>query len=205
MSQEIENTKSQNTSLQKIENNSEVLAQLNVQNNTGQIWVGQKSRFAKRFEKLNTEVASDMRYEGIMSDFKYYLTTLDGIDMPTKLLDGGFDEAEILEATRRKEKYAKKLEINRFFESAQWIDSQLFAKIKMDFQAYVETPLIKTGASKEEITKALVEKVINPILDLLNTEGESDEILNYNAEDILGMIYYLTGKCHLNWKVYVSV
>ncbi|MDP4285426.1 MAG: hypothetical protein Q8891_13450 [Bacteroidota bacterium] len=193
MNQEIENKDNQ------IEN------QLNINDNSGAIYLSKKSRFSKRFEKLNQEVANDERYEGVMEDFKYYITKLDGVDMPTKLVDGGFNDSEIIEATRRKEKYAKKLEINRFFESAQWIDSQLFAKIKIDFEAFVEFPLINNGASKEEIIRAVVEKVIAPILDLINVEGENDEVLNYNAEDIFGMVYYLTGKCHINWKNYDSI
>ena len=192
MSQEIENKENQ------------IGNQLNINDNSGPIYLSKKSRFSKRFEKLNQEVASDIRYEGVMEDFKYYITKLDGVDMPTKLVDGGFNENEIIEATRRKEKYAKKLEINRFFESAQWIDSQLFAKIKIDFEAYVE-PLFNNGAEKDVILKTVVERVITPVLELINIEGENDGVLNYNAEDIFGMVYYLTGKCHINWKNYDSI
>jgi hypothetical protein len=189
---------------QKIINTGTVDTQLNVQENLGIINVVKKTRFSKRFEKLNTEVASDERYEGTMESLKYYLTKRDGIDMPTKLRDGGFKNTEIIEAARRKEKFAKKLEINRFFESAQWIDSQLFAIIKMKFEAHVD-PLICSGSSKENILKVVVQNVIEPVLEVINIEGENDEVLNYNAEDIFGMIYYLTGQCHLNWKDYDSI
>jgi len=139
-----------------------------------------------------------------MDALNHYLTKLDGIDMPTKLKDGGFNENEIILATRRKEKFAKRLEMNRFFESAQWIDSQLFAKIKIDFEIFVD-PLINNGATKEVILKEVVTKVVYPILDLINIEGEKDEFLNYNSEDIFGMIFYLTGMCHINWKNYDSI
>jgi hypothetical protein len=191
---------------QNIENKeNQINNQVNITENQGSIYLTKKTRFSKRFEKLNSEVANNERFAGILDDLKYYITKLDGIDMPTKLNDGGFSSGEILAATRKKEKYAKKLEKNKFFESAQWIDSQLFAKIKMDFETYVEKPLIYKGASKDIILKTIVEKVITPILDLINIEGENDEILNYNAEDIFGMIYYLTGKCHINWKDYDSI
>ena len=109
MGQEIEN----------IENN--IANQLNINENTGSIFLSRKTRFSRRFEKLNLEVASDERYGEVMDDFKYYNTVLDGVDMPTKLADGGFTEHEIFIATIRKDKYAKKLEKNIFFESAQWI------------------------------------------------------------------------------------
>ena len=192
MSQQVENTE------------NHIQNQLNIGENQGAIYLTKQTRFSKRFEKLNKEVASDERYEGTMESLKYYLTKLDGIDMPTKLEDGGFKKSEIIDATRKKERYAKKLELNRFFESAQWIDSQLFGKIKMDFEAFV-LPLINKGASKNEIFKEVVIKVVQPVLDLINIEGESDEVLNYNADDIFGMVYYLTGQCHLNWKDYDSL
>jgi hypothetical protein len=38
-----------------------------------------------------------------------------------------------------------------------------------------------------------------PVLKILNDEGYDDEILNYNVDDILGMLYFLSGKCHINW------
>jgi hypothetical protein len=190
---------------QEIHNNNDIRSQLNAGNVEGNVYFAPKTRFAKRFEKLNHEVANDVRYEKIMDSLKYYLTKLDGtLDMPTKLKDGNFNENEIIRATRRKEKYAKRLEQNKFFESAQWIDSQLFAKIKIEFETHIE-PLINNGISKDEIIKEVAIKVVNPVLDLINTEGENDEYLNYNAEDIFGMIYYLTGQCHINWKNYDSI
>lgn len=190
---------------QNINNNGLVEKQLIIKENNGPIVLTNKTRFSKRFDKLNEEVASDEKYEGVMDSLKHYLTKLDGIDMPTKLQDGGFSESEIIKATRRKEKYAKKLEKNLFFESAQWIDSQLFAKIMIDFETYIEKPLINKGANKDDVLVAVVEKVIKPVLDLINIEGENDDVLNYSIEDVFGMVYYLTGKCHINWKDYDSI
>lgn len=190
---------------QNINNNGPVEKQLIIKENSGSIILTNKTRFSKRFDKLNKEVASDEKYEGVMDSLKHYLTKLDGIDMPTKLKDGGFTESEIIKATRRKEKYAKKLEKNLFFESAQWIDSQLFAKIMIDFETYIEKPLINKGANKDDILIAVVEKVIKPVLELINIEGENDDVLNYSLEDVFGMVYYLTGKCHINWKDYDSI
>lgn len=189
---------------QEIKNEREVQSQLNAGNVEGSIYFSRKSRWAKRFEKLNQEVKSDQRYEGTMEALKYYLTKQDGIDAETKLMDGGFSEKEIINAIKSKEKYAKRLQKNRFFESAQWIDSQLFAKIKMDFDAFV-IPLVNSKTPKDEIMQNLVKNVIQHVLDLINTEGEDDEYLNYNADDIFGMVYYLTGQCHLNWTDYDNI
>ena len=190
---------------QEINNEDKIDQQLNINNFDGNIYWNKKSRFASRFEKLNEEVRKNERYEGVIESLKYYLTKLDGIDMTTKLIDGGFTQSEILKATRRKEKYAKQLEKNRFFESAQWIDSQLFIQIIIYFETYIEQPLINQGANKDIVLQAVLEKVIEPILELINNEGEKDEVLNYSIEDIYGMVYYLTGMCHINWKNYDSI
>ena len=46
------------------------------------------------------------------------------------------------------------------------------------------------------------EKVVLPIIDEINANGSCDRQLCYNEDDIYGMLYYLTGKCHINWKDY---
>lgn len=189
---------------QDVNNSGEIQSQLNAAKIEGNVYFAKKTRFARRFEKLNQEVESDIRYEGTMESLKYYITQLDGIDAQTKLYDGGFNEIEVISAIRKKERYAKRLEKNKFFKSAQWIDSHLFAKIKMDFDAYV-LPLMKVNTSKDEIFEVVVVKVVQPVLDLINLEGEDDDFLNYNADDIFGMVYYLTGQCHINWKNYDSI
>lgn len=188
-----------------VHNYGNVDKQVNIDKNEGSIILTNKTRFSKRFEKLNEEVLNDERYEGVMDSLKKYLTKLDGISMPEKLEDGGFTEKEILKATIRKDKYAKQLEKNKFYESSQWIDSQLFAKIMIEFETHAELPLINNGADKNQILHTVVEKVIKPILDLINIEGENDTFLNYTLEDVFGMVYYLTGKCHINWKNYNSI
>lgn len=75
---------------QNVNNNGLVERQLNIQENSGSLVFTNKTRFSKRFDKLNLEVASDEKYEGVMESLKHYLTKLDGVDMSTKLRDGGF-------------------------------------------------------------------------------------------------------------------
>jgi hypothetical protein len=44
------------------------------------------------------------------------------------------------------------------------------------------------------IQRALVDSVITPIEDVL---GENPLLLD--AVEVMGMIYYLTGNCHIRW------
>lgn len=186
---------------QSIENNSPINKQVNIAENYGPISFANTSKLSRRFEMLKNEVSQDIRYDGVIDALEYYLTNLDGVDMPTKLRHGGYSEKDINLATIRKEKYWKKSEKNKNYESAQRIDNELFAKILILFEADVE-PLINDGATRDSIYKAVVNQVVEPVLHLINSNGEHDDVLNYDAVDILGMIYFLTGKCHINWKNY---
>jgi hypothetical protein len=186
---------------QKITNNSPIDKQIIA---AGSIYLSKKSRYAKRFEKLKSEFDNNERYQEVIEELEYYLTKLDGLNLEKKLTDGGFNEKEIIKASKRKELYWKKYEKYKYYESAQKIDNDLFAKIKIDFETYID-PLIEAGEDKTKIMKIVLEKVVNPILILLNEEGEEDELLNYNAEEIYGMIYHLTGNCHLYWANYDNI
>lgn len=177
------------------------------QNNIGKvdnIYLTPKSKWQKRFEKLQEEVQNDERYESFIEDFHNYNTIQDGIGLEQKLIDAGFNYMEILRGLKFKEKYSKRVVIGEMFQSQQEIDVEIFSLIDNNFYTYV-FPKIEEDAPKSEILIILKEKVIQPILDILNRESESDNFLNYNANDIYGMVYFLTGKCHLNWKNYDSI
>lgn len=189
---------------QDITNQNPIDKQVNIAENRGSVYVSKPTRLSRRFEKLKEEVQNDIRYDKFIDDLTDFNTEQDGKSMPDKLKDGGFSEQEIFRATKRKLRYSKKLEKNRFYESAQLIDIELFAKIKLNFETYVE-PLIKAASNIELIKVAVTEKIVQPILELLNDDGYDDVFLNYTSEDVLGMIFFLTGKCHLNWTVYDNI
>lgn len=189
---------------QRIDNNAPIDNQLNIQNNNGELNYYKKSRLASRFEKLKQEVEKDQKFDDFIDDLKYYRTKLDGRSMPEKLKDGGFSEKEVLKATYRKLQYSKKLEKNKLYESAQKIDLELFALINYNFETYID-PLVEAKTPKNDIKIVLREKVILPIFEIINIEGKDDVFLNYTVDDILGMVYFLTGKCHLNWANYDSL
>ena len=161
--------------------------------------------YQRRFRKLALEIEQDERYEKTIDDLVYYNTILDGsIGLEKKLQDGGCSKEEINCAIRQKLKFAKKQEKYKYYQSAQYINSHLFAEILLKFNDCVK-PLIYSKADKVEILKAVSNNVIAPILNKLYTEGADDDDLCYDAEDVYGMVYYLTGSCHINWKNYENV
>ena len=169
-------------------NNNSVDQQTNI-TNVENLNISPKTRWQKRFEELKRQVENDERYATFIDDFEEYNTIKDGIGLEKKLSDGKFNETEINRALRLKEKYAKRVVKDEMFLAQQKIDVEIFSIIDNGFYTYVY-PLILENQSKK------------PILEILNKEGAEDNYLDYNANDIFGMVYFLTGKCHLNWKNY---
>lgn len=186
---------------QNINNQEAVKQQVNINNVKGDLTFIKVSRLGQRFKKLKEEVECNVHYNKFIEDFNRYNTKLDGHSMPDKLKDGGFLKRDIERATYRKHQYVKKLEKNKLYETAQLIDLELFAIINLNFETYIE-PLIDDGKSIQEIKISVKENIIDPITTLINEDGMDDNFLNYNVDDIYGMIFFLTGKCHLNWTNY---
>lgn len=160
-----------------------------------------ESRLGGWFRRLNDEINNDIRLQKKLDDIKRYRTKLPHtIGLEAKLKDGGFSQSAIDTARRLKMYFAKKSTRFQYYESAQLIDSYLFAKLCQRFDTYI-LPNIES-LSLCDIRQMVYEKVVLPIIDEINANGSYDRQLCYNEDDIYGMLYYLTGKCHINWKDY---
>ena len=160
-----------------------------------------ESRLGGWFRRLNDEINNDIRLQKKLDDIKRYHTKLPHtIGLEAKLKDGGFSQSAIDKARRLKMYFAKKSTRFQYYESAQLIDSYLFAKLCQRFDTYI-LPNIESHPLCD-IRQMVYEKVVLPIIDEINANGSYDRQLCYNEDDIYGMLYYLTGKCHINWKDY---
>ena len=162
------------------------------------------SRMDTYFQRLIEEIQQNVKAE-IIDELLYYTTEKDGtLGMERKLTDGGFREESILEALKQKEFYAKKSNRYDCYPSAQKIFLLLFARIKNEFNTSIY-PLIEAQQPLPVVMSQLRQKIVNPIMDMLDAHGAHDQYLNFTEDHIYGMIYYLTGMCHLNWKDYDNV
>ena len=160
-----------------------------------------ESRLGAWFRRLDEEFNNDIRLQKKLDDIKRYRTKLrHTIGLEAKLEDGGFSQSAIDKARRLKMYFAKKSTRFQYYESAQLIDSYLFAKLCQRFDTYI-LPNIESHPLCD-IRQMVYEKVVLPIIDEINANGSYDRQLCYNEDDIYGMLYYLTGKCHINWKDY---
>lgn len=160
------------------------------------------SRLSRWFRRLREEFDHDDRLQRKLDDIKRYRTRLPHtIGLDRKLQDGGFSVADIDRARRKKQYYAKKATRFQYYESAQRIDNHLFAIVCNRFDNYV-FPLIQQAQPLVDVNRAVYEQVILPVMQELNANGADDDCLCYTEDDIFGMLYYLTGNCHINWHDY---
>lgn len=153
------------------------------------------------YSSLREEFRHDRRLEQIRDDIKAFKTKLPRtVGLKQKLTDGGFGATFYHDASRQKQQFCKKSIRYQYYESAQRIDSYLLAKVKSNFDNYV-MPIIGS-VSKSEVKQTIYEKVVKPIMDEINRYGVDDDYLCYTDADIYGMLYMLTGNCHINWKDY---
>lgn len=188
-----------------VRNNSAIGAQANVKENKGTINIGNsRSRLSATFERLEQEIQNNTRKE-VIDELLLYTTKLDGTKgLEEKLHDGGFQKMFIQKAIIQKEMYAKRATKYECYPAAQEIILSLFARIKNEFDVRIY-PMIIKGADVPSIMQEVHKQIVSPILQMIETNGENDQSLYFNMDHIYGMIYYLTGMCHLNWKDYDNI
>lgn len=188
-----------------VRNNSAIGAQANVKENNGTINIGNsRSRLSATFERLEQEILNNTRKE-VIDELLLYTTKLDGTKgLEEKLQDGGFQKMFIQKAIIQKEMYAKRATKYECYPAAQEIILSLFARIKNEFDVGIY-PMIIKGADVPSIMQEVHKQIVSPILQMIEMNGANDQSLYFNMDHIYGMIYYLTGMCHLNWKDYDNI
>lgn len=133
--------------------------------------------------------------EDIKNELDYMRRKIDGteeVDLITKL-ELAKKEKDFSYALRLKEKISKKIEQNSNYISANGYFAHILSFIIVNFRCYVY-PAIRSDMSEKEIDKIIHEKVIIPAFDEIQT---GMNFFNFTHQDILGMVYFLAGNCHL--------
>lgn len=155
-----------------------------------------KTRLSSLFEKLQETFASGQKVDRISDDLQRFFDKRDVIGLEQKLKDG--NRAHLLDdASWLKQEYYKKLTKFQFFEPAQEIHAFILSIVLEKFRNIVN-PMIRAENTELEISRAISVEIIDPILKIIQEEGCSD-VMGLTSTDIEGMIYYLTGQCHIKW------
>lgn len=96
-------------------------------------------------------------------------------------------------ASRLKEEASKTIMRLQTSPVAQDIITLVLSQIYSNFVLLV-TPAIEGGESRQIVDALINDKVISPAIDML---GEND--LMITTEDILGLLFFLGGNCHIRW------
>lgn len=159
-------------------------------------------RLMRLFMRLKKEAEENKQIDILRDEIERYQTQLPGTKgLEEKLTDGGFSRSDIEEALLDKQYFFKKATKYQYYESAQLINSFLYAKVKNLFNIHIK-PMIECSSPLAAIQAAVYEQVIQPVMQEIEAEGADDTCLCYTEDDIFGILYYLTGNCHINWVNY---
>lgn len=154
---------------------------------------GNLKELYKRFEE---ERKNNVQFNEVLEEldvFQRQKSNEKVVGLEAKLKAGNKTDELIEMAMELKETYSKKLERNKFFESAQRINAYLLGYARTQFVTYVY-PSIKDGSSDEKVNVLMNQYVIQPMLGML--EGDT---YGFTPQDIHGILYFLTGNCFIKW------
>lgn len=133
----------------------------------------------------------------IMEDLAEYLGDYPGreiIGLEAKLLRG--DRADLLErATKLKSKFARKVAKNQMSLVEQTVYIQVLSAICSSWHQCIY-PAIISGHNKVEIDRLINIEIIQPVHKAI---VRFDSLVT--TELVSGMLYFLTGLCHVSWEV----
>jgi transposase-like protein len=150
------------------------------------------------YAKVQKEKEINPGLKKFCEDFDYYNSQIandDIIGLENKLIAGN-REKFLAYSKDVKEKFHKKLIKNsQYSTAAQDINVYILAKVRASFMMEVYTLICKNEA-EEKINSLIRDRIINPVKIELGLN-----LFKYDEDDIMGMIFFLTGNCHLKWTI----
>lgn len=150
-------------------------------------------RGLENFQKLTQD---DEDFQDFLDRLNFYVNQKNNIPvigLEKKLVNGGRADL-VTDAVERKDAFAKRLLKSQLNTRRQWIYLYVLQKISSAFEGLVR-PLIKKGATGDAIDATIYYGIVSNIYN--EVVGIDSTIDQYT---ISGMIYFLTGKCHLIWE-----
>lgn len=157
-----------------------------------------ESSLNRLYRKLRDEAAQDQELTDYIAQLQIFTRSVE--DETVVGLDGKLTAADRQDqldmAKAMKEMVYAELRKNMFSRTFQTIYATLMGKIYEEFQTWVQ-PAIAKGASREQIDQLVNIHVVKPVVSELETCSEYDGAA---TSTVRGMIYFLTGNCHLVWN-----
>jgi len=149
-------------------------------------------------EEYKLERSKNIEFSQVIDELDYYLNPVKSevqniVGLEKKLMDGQFD-GDLEYAMIVKDTFYRKVEQYRLSRAAQNIFLYIMADVLTIFHQKIY-PLICNGTSHAIIMSKIDDEIKNPLSKKL---GEN--VLDIFSDSIIGIIYFLTGNCHIKWS-----
>lgn len=153
------------------------------------------SALEKVIQKIIAAAKDNQELVDIIEELTEYVTAhpyREIIGLENKLKNGGREDL-LGSAMRYKARFARRVCKSQMSLTEQKVYIQILSHILISFDQFVR-PRIRENAPISEVDAIIFEKIIEPVHSAI-IEFD-DEV---TKELILGMLFFLTGKCHLVW------
>lgn len=170
-------------------------------NSTNNYFSGNSGKLGSLFNRLKNVFDNGTNSEDlfvISENLKRYTDIKDTLGLEEKLKVA--DKSHLYEDfSWCKQEFNKKLVYYQNYEPAQEIFAFILAIVLERYRNVIK-PMIRENCSEREILITISDKIVNPIINLIQQEG-CDDIIGLTSTEIEGMFHYLTGNCHINWSL----
>lgn len=154
-----------------------------------------KSPLASLIQKYSEEVTDGANFDLIVEKLQHWKdpnSSTDVLGVKEKLQRGNRPDLVVF-GIQAKEMFTKCLYRHQHSKAAQEMCAYLLAAIWQRFNGFIR-PRILEGLPNIHIDALVQSELVAPIEEILDSNP-----LQIDQSEIIGMIYFLTGNCHLNW------
>ncbi len=146
--------------------------------------------------EIKKSLGEDKEAVDIIDELADYITehpAREVIGLENKLKKGDREDLK-LRAVLLKNRFERKVAKNQMSLAEQHVYVQVLSAISSIWHSKIK-PIIDIGASKNAVDSAVFSELIEPV---------HKAVVRYDtlatSESVSGMLYFLTGKCHLEWE-----
>lgn len=156
-----------------------------------------ESALSRLFARMKDEAKEDQTLCDYIRGLEIFTRTVENEEVVG--LDGKLEAAgrkdQIDMALAMKEMVFSELKLNVFSPTFQLIYATLMGKVFEEFETWVKPAILK-GQDRQVIDELVNTKVIRPIVAEVELCGDYQGVA---PQTVRGMIYFLTGNCHIRW------
>lgn len=163
--------------------------------NGNNIFESEKSALEKVIQKIVTSASKNNELVDILDDLNDYITDhpyREIIGLENKLRNGGREKL-YPQSLLLKNRFERKVAKSQLSVVEQKVYIQILSHILSAFELYIRPKILKSQPN-ELIDEAIFEKIIEPVHKAII------DFDDYATKELVsGMLYFLTGKCHVVW------